>query len=138
MKKEKSCGAVVYRRAGEAFEILLVKHINGGHWSFPKGHVEEGESDIETAYREILEETGISVYIDDAFREILTYSPQKDVIKDVVFFIATPKQGNLAAQPEEIMEARWVTADEAKEILTHESNREVLRRVVEYLNDRIK
>ncbi len=138
MKKEKSCGAVVYRRAEDGYEILLVKHINGGHWSFPKGHVENGETEYETAHREILEETGISVYLDDAFRETVTYSPLKDVMKEVVYFAATPTRGEAAAQPEEITEARWVSAEQALELLTHDANKMVLKRAIEYIRDRIK
>ena len=43
MKQEKSCGAIVYRHVGEKTQLLLIKHRFSGHWSFPKGHVEEGE-----------------------------------------------------------------------------------------------
>ena len=41
MKFEKSCGVIVYRRNQEHIDLLLVKNRYGGHWSFPKGHVEE-------------------------------------------------------------------------------------------------
>ena len=60
MRKEKSCGALVVRRGAESPEILLIKH-NGGHWAFPKGHVEAGETEEETALREVQEETGLTV-----------------------------------------------------------------------------
>ncbi len=40
MLHEKSCGAIVYRKFHGNTEILLIKHVNSGHWSFPKGHVE--------------------------------------------------------------------------------------------------
>ena len=56
MQHEKSCGAIVYRKSHGNTEILLIKHINSGHWSFPKGHMENGETEIETAIREIKEE----------------------------------------------------------------------------------
>ena len=61
MLHEKSCGAIVYRRFHGNIEILLIKHINSGHWSFPKGHVEGDETELETARREIKEETGLDV-----------------------------------------------------------------------------
>ena len=64
MLHEKSCGAIVYRKYHGNTEILLIKHINSGHWSFPKGHVEAGETEVETARREIMEETSIDVIID--------------------------------------------------------------------------
>ena len=65
MMHEKSCGAIVYRKSHGNIEILLIKHVNSGHWSFPKGHVEGTETEVETAKREIKEETAIDVLIDD-------------------------------------------------------------------------
>ena len=53
MEKEKSCGAVIFRKQKE-LEVLIVRQ-NEGHWCFPKGHVEKGESEQETAAREVLE-----------------------------------------------------------------------------------
>lgn len=98
MLHEKSCGAIVYRKFHGNTEILLIKHINSGHWSFPKGHVEAGETEVQTAHREILEETSIDVIIDPTFRETVTYSPKKDTIKVVVYFLAeSQKRGFCSA-----------------------------------------
>ena len=91
MFHEKSCGAIVYRKFHGNTEILLIKHVNSGHWSFPKGHVEAGETEIETAKREVMEETAIDVMIDPTFRETVTYSPKKDTLKVVVYFLAKAK-----------------------------------------------
>ena len=91
MTYEKSCGAIVYRKHHGNTEILLIKHINSGHWSFPKGHVEQGETEVETALREIKAETSLDVLIDPTFRETVTYFPRKDTQKVVVYFIAKAK-----------------------------------------------
>ena len=69
MLREKSCGALVYRKRKEKYELLLIKHKSGGHWSFPKGHVESGENELQTALREIKEETGLDVRLMDGFRQ---------------------------------------------------------------------
>jgi 8-oxo-dGTP pyrophosphatase MutT (NUDIX family) len=64
--------------------------------SLVKGHVKDGESEIMTAYREIKEETNLEVVIDNDFRQIISYPPYKsntDIIKDVIFFAATPVKG---------------------------------------------
>ena len=58
MKKEKSCGCIIIKDD----EVLLIKH-NKGHWDFPKGHMEEGETEKQTAVREVKEETHMDVYI---------------------------------------------------------------------------
>ena len=87
MKKEKSCGAVIYKIENRIIKYLIL-HMGLGHNSLCKGHVEENESEEETAYREIKEETSLEVKIDINFRKVITYSPKENVIKDVVFFVA--------------------------------------------------
>lgn len=88
MKKEISCGAVIARQTENGREILLIRHVNGGHWAFPKGHMEGNETESETALREIREETGLTVTLDTCFRAVVTYSPKPDVMKDVIYFAA--------------------------------------------------
>lgn len=126
MVNEKSCGAIVFRKFHGNTEILLIKHVNSGHWSFPKGHVENNETEIETAVREIKEETGIDVIIDPTFRETVSYSPRKDTQKVVVYFIAKAKNYDYVAQEEEIAEIRWVEIGRASSILTYENDRSIV------------
>lgn len=126
MQHEKSCGAIVYRKFHGNTEILLIKHVGSGHWSFPKGHVEEGESEIETAKREILEETGIDVLIDPTFRETVSYSPKKDTQKIVVYFLAKAKNYDFTAQEEEIAQIRWVEIGHAAQLLTYENDKTIV------------
>lgn len=82
MNYEKSCGAIVYRKHHGNTEILLVRHLKSGHWSFPKGHMEAGETEEDTARREIKEETGLDVLLDTGFRETVNYSPKKNTKKN--------------------------------------------------------
>lgn len=128
MVHEKSCGAIVYRKSHGNIEILLIKHVNSGHWSFPKGHVEAGETEMETAKREILEETGIDVILDPTFRETVTYSPKKDAHKVVVYFLAKAKNHDFTAQEEEIAQIRWVDIGHANSVLTYENDKTIVSR----------
>ena len=134
MKKEKSCGAVVFRQNGKEREILLIRHKNGGHWAFPKGHVENQETEEETALREIREETGLSVVLDTGFRRSVTYSPKSGVMKDVVYFAAEYHSGTPTAQPEEVMEIRWVKLEQAMQLVTYRDDKGVLTAFQEYRN----
>ena len=59
---ERSCGAIVFKEMEGALYVLVIQH-GAGHWSFPKGHMEAGESEHETAIREVAEETGIEIEI---------------------------------------------------------------------------
>lgn len=128
MINEKSCGAIVYRKHHGNTEILLIKHVNSGHWSFPKGHVECGETEVETATREIKEETGIDVIIDPTFRETVSYSPKKDTQKVVVYFIAKAKTFDYCPQEEEIADIKWVEIGHALSILTYENDRSIVNK----------
>jgi 8-oxo-dGTP pyrophosphatase MutT (NUDIX family) len=130
MLKEKSCGCVVFNNNNQ---VLLV-HMNEGHWSFPKGHVEEGESEYETALRETFEETNIRCKIVEGFREVSTYSPKSGVVKDVVFFIGTPINNDIKNQLEEVKSAAYYDISTAKSLLTYENDLIILVKAISYLN----
>lgn len=128
MVNEKSCGAIVYRKFHGNTEILLIKHVNSGHWSFPKGHMEEGEREEETALREIKEETGIDVILDTTFRETVSYYPRKDTQKVVVYFIGKAKNFEVTPQEEEIAQVKWVEIGHAASVLTYENDKTIVNR----------
>lgn len=132
MKFEKSCGAIIVRKNDDTFETLLIKMVKG-HWSFPKGHVESDETEVETALREIKEETNLDVIIDTRFREITTYSPCPGVLKDVIFFIAMAKTNDVVVQEEEVESAIWVELNEAIDIVTFECDRQILKKAIKYV-----
>lgn len=132
MKKEKSCGAIVYRYNQGDLYILMIQ-MNLGHWSFPKGHVEGEESEVQTAMREVKEETNIDVLIDPSFREVTTYSPFQDVMKDVVYFVGTPISNNLQKQEEEVSDVMWVHYEDALNIVTYDSDRNILENAINYI-----
>lgn len=133
MRKEKSCGAVIYKYIDNELFILLLKH-NLGHWSFAKGHVEDGETEQKTAIREIKEETNLDVTINSDFRYVITYSPYEGVIKDVVYFLATTNSDNIKAQQSEISEIKWFKYEDAISMITYEDDRKVLMKAIEFLN----
>ena len=137
MFHEKSCGAIVFRRFHGNIQILLIKHINSGHWSFPKGHIENNETETETAVREIKEETGIDVNFDPTFRETVSYFPKKDTQKVVVYFIAQAKNFQYKPQEDEISEIRWVDIGYAKQILTYENDKTIVNRALKAIKSRL-
>lgn len=132
MKKEKSCGALVVRRGERENELLLIKH-NGGHWAFPKGHVEAGETEEQTAYREVQEETGLSVKIDTRYREMVTFSPAPRTMKDVIYFAATVVSGVETPQLTEVSAVKWVPFSQAEKYITYENDRGLFSKLKEFL-----
>lgn len=135
MRQEKSCGAIVFRKNNDHPEVLLIKNLNGDHWSFPKGHVEANETEKETALREIKEETGLEVVFFGDFREMTCYNPRPDVSKQVIFFLASALNDEVICQPEEIAEALWVPLHEADKKLTFQNDKQLIFKVLEYLVD---
>ena len=129
MKYEKSCGAIVV----DDGKVLLVKH-NAGHWDFPKGHVEEGETEIETAIREVKEETNINIKIEKENKYISEYSPKENVMKTVIYFIGEKVGGEDKPQIEEVSDVEWVDVNKAVERITHQRSKEIMMQVIKDMN----
>ena len=139
MTYEKSCGALVihFDKEGVA-HVLMIKHVSGGHRSFPKGHVETGETEHMTAEREVMEETSIRIHIHEKFRHSVFYSPRVGVKKEVVYFLAYSKYTNARPHIGEIAEVEWIPLLEAEAALTHENDKIVLRNAISYLESKRK
>ena len=131
---EKSCGAILFKR-GKRTRFLLLKYIPG-HWGFARGHVEKGESEKETALREIEEETGIrNIRFLAGFRENFRFSFHKNgksVQKQVVIFLGEAPQQVVRLSGEHLGYL-WLTYREAMNRLTHSTAKQVLRKARNYL-----
>jgi len=128
MQYEKSCGALVLRRDEDGkLYILMIRHKPGGYRSFPKGHMERGETEYMTAVREVFEETAVQIRITESFRETVHYSPLPGVSKEVVYFLTETKQKEIHAREGEIAEVEWVPVDLAEQSLNHENDKTVFR-----------
>lgn len=126
MKYEKSCGAVLWRINNGKREYLLILNKKGnayGHWGFPKGHVEEGETEEETARREILEETGIrlSSFL-NGFRVVSSYHPAPNIEKDVVYFLAEITDTDITLQQSEVADYMWLDYESARAKLSFDTS----------------
>lgn len=135
---EKSCGAIIIHKANENnYKVLLVKNHNGRYWSFPKGHIEKGETEEETAIREIKEETGLDVEIVDSFREVSDYCPFGKIKKRVVFFMAQTFSTNVVVQKEEIDSYIWVDLFDVHNKCTYDNDLRVIKKARENI-DKLK
>lgn len=118
MKREKSCGTIIFDQG----KVLLIgsKDENGElFWSFPKGHQELGETDVETAIRETIEEVGLNVEIINQ-TPVITSHPIHNgaAIKDIYLFLAKFKGGEVRPQPNEVDTCQWINVDETRKYLT--------------------
>ena len=124
-KMEKSCGCIIINDD----KVLLIKQTKG-HWGFPKGHVEKDETEIETASREVNEETNLDVEIDASKRYTMKYTTDNGKIKEVVLFIAKCIGGEIKAQECEIDDIMWLDFDKAVEMITYDNTRELFREIL--------
>ncbi len=137
-RNEKSCGVVIYHAiAGERFFLTL--HYTNGHWDLPKGHVEAGETEHETALRELEEETGITqATILSDFRETINYSFiwEKVLIqKEVVFFVANTSQQAIKLSHEH-QGYQWLNYQDALRKLTFDNAKNLLTKAENFLAKR--
>jgi 8-oxo-dGTP pyrophosphatase MutT (NUDIX family) len=136
MKKAKCCGAVIFRKKGSKMEFLVAKHKDsgGGHWEFPKGHMEEGETEEETAVREIYEEVGLKVRIVEGFRDTISYrDPIRNEDKIVVWFLAEWSSGDVKYVFDELDDHAWLKYDDAHAKLTFDNTKVVLAKARDFI-----
>ena len=131
LKKEKSCGAIILKDS----KVLIIKQTSG-YWSFPKGHVENNEKEEDTALREVKEEVNLDIELDNIFREVITYCPNKiNTLKDVVMFLGYPISEDIVLQEEEVLEYKWESLDNLKFLFKGNVIEEVIDKLIIYLND---
>ena len=138
MKHEKSCGTVIFRKARGKYAVLLIKNKYTDCWSFPKGHVEPGENEYQTAIRETREETGIDVKIENGFRMESNYliGKKKNIEKTVVYFTALTTRAYVVPQPEEISAFKWFFEDEFPFDHSFENDRTIFREALKFIKSR--
>ncbi|GIU69642.1 MAG: diadenosine 5'5'''-P1,P4-tetraphosphate pyrophosphohydrolase [Candidatus Woesearchaeota archaeon] len=138
MIKEKSCGAIVFKKESET-KFLVIQHrgIHGGHWDFPKGHIEPGETEQDTAKREVFEETGIKFEFLQGFKEKINYKMWNGIEKEVIFFVGQCKNSDIKIDHKELKEAKWMTYDEAINILTFDSAKKLLLKAKEFIDKKL-
>ena len=130
MNYEYSCGAVVFTRIDGVPHYLLVraKDQPEGCHGFPKGHMESGETERETALREILEETGVRVELLEGFRAVTEYPlpTPPDTRKRVVFFLAEYADQQVHIQETELAGFVLAPFDEALALTEFADSRQIL------------
>lgn len=117
--KNHSVGIILFRKTSKGINFLLVKH-RQGHWGFPKGHREKGERKIDTAKRELEEETGIKkpVLFNNKVLFTESYKIKKNggvVTKRVDYYIASTDNRNIKYDGKEIINAKWFTLNKSAE-----------------------
>lgn len=135
MPKERSAGAVIFRKFGKILYLMLKYTYKNTFWDFPKGNIEEGETEEETARREINEETGLeNIQLVPGFKEKISYFYRREgqtIFKEVVYFLAESQKAEVKISEEHSV-YEWVDFETAKSRLK-ENSREVLEKANSFL-----
>ena len=139
-QKEFSAGGIVYKTENNKIFWLVTQHSLHKGWSFPKGLIGDkidNESKEETAQREVEEEGGIKakIVLKEPFSTnyFYTYQGQK-IQKTVYFFLMEYQNGDIKNHDFEVSEARWLTTNEVRKILTFPADIQVFAKAVIALN----
>ncbi|XP_076669611.1 purine phosphoribosyltransferase family protein Apf [Andrena cerasifolii] len=138
---KRAAGFVVFRRMQGMIEYLLMQTSYGDHhWTPPKGHVDPGESDLDTAVRETKEESGLllsdlKVY-DDVKRE-LTYEVTGKP-KTVVYWLAELLNSDKSVEMSEEHQAyQWLSIEDACSVVKYSDMQSMLRNLNEYIHQNL-
>ncbi|MGR3973386.1 MAG: NUDIX domain-containing protein [Candidatus Rhabdochlamydia sp.] len=133
---ETSFGIIPLIQTEEGWKTLLICHTQGGHWAFPKGRKDQNESALETATRELVEETGLEIErLLSTHFFIEQYELQREgnlILKTVCYFPAIVR-GELKLQEEEVSRAQWILLQEAHHQLTFEKTQHMYQAALSYL-----
>ncbi|MDR7545388.1 MAG: NUDIX hydrolase [Armatimonadota bacterium] len=139
VKRARSAGGVVFRRAGDEVQVLVLQH-EGGKWMLPKGTIETGETPAAVAMREVYEETGLSnvrVVADLGQERYSFFWRTEDTFYDkTVHYFLLEFLGGEEPRPqreEGFVAAEWVGLDEAISRIKYKETREIVRRAREAL-----
>lgn len=136
MSVERSAGAVIFHKSSERVIEYLLLHYDAGHWDFPKGHIEKGESIEETVLREVREETGlVEIKFVPGFRETIRYffkAGTENRLKFVVFLLAesATKEVKISWEHQGYI---WLPFREAYTKITYKNAKEVLKKANQFL-----
>lgn len=142
MPFEKSAGAVIIRKEkGKTYYLLLHYPSNPrapkDYWDFPKGHIEKGETELETVAREIKEETGLrNIEFVDGFKERIKYffkDKDKTVFKIVTFYLIEVKEKEVNISFEHIG-YQWLVYNEAQKELNFKNAKNILQKANDFLS----
>ena len=128
-----SAGGIVVRFDGGTPQLVVGarrRERNIVTWTLPKGTPNDRESREETALREVAEETGLDVRITAPFDSIQYTFVQRGlrINKTVIYFLMEPTGGDLARHDHEFETVRWISFEEAQQLLTFETERALVAR----------
>ncbi len=142
MNKEFSAGAVIFKKEAPNILFLIIYSKRNNIWGFPKGHIEQAETEKEAAIREIKEETGLeNLHFIDGFREEIMYDTiskrhpfeGQSIEKHVIYFLCETKNQDIIVDGREISDYKFLPLNEAEQMVKFRNLNIILRRAYDFL-----
>lgn len=136
MNNEESFGIVPLSQDQGTWKVFLILHKAGRHWGFPKGHGSPGETSLETAKRELREETGlelVSLLRETPFMENYQFKRRGKLVSKRVSYFPAVVSGEIKLQPEEIREGKWFDLKTALQVLSFPEARAICQEIMKIL-----
>ncbi|MBS0630040.1 MAG: NUDIX domain-containing protein [Verrucomicrobia bacterium] len=136
MINEESFGIIPLQAATDGWMVFLIQHRGANHWGFPKGKGNPGEKPLESASRELFEETGLNVekiLQQEPFSEEYAFTRRGKVVNKKVFYFPAVVFGELNLQENEIQDGKWVPLEEAEAHVTFEESKKICKKLVFFL-----
>lgn len=128
MKREFSAGGIVFKDK----KVLLTKHSQNKHWSFPKGLIDPGQTAKQTAIREVKEEGGVDAEILEKIgysKYVYTFDGEK-IFKVVTYFLMKYISGNIEDHDFEVEESGWYSPEDALKQLSFSQDKALLKKAL--------
>lgn len=139
MRYEKSCGAIIFRIIDNEIQYLILESLEpDSYWGFAKGHMEASETEEETCIREVFEETGIEIKIENGFRAVDKYKIAEDAQKEIIIFLGNTKTYSVNIQKEELIDYKWCDYNTAYQLITFKSSKDMLDKGDKFLKQSMK
>ena len=135
MITEKSCGAIVYTKDSGIIQYVIIRS-KEGFYGFPKGHMEENETEVETALREVAEETGLTIALIPNFRTEDTHTFNRNGetrLKHIVYFLGEYSGQTHIAQETELNGVFLMSYETAMSLFQFDSSKKLLTEAHDFL-----
>src|SRR6266478_8510746 len=146
MKQLHSAGIITYTIDNSEILYLILQY-GAGHWDFPKGKIEEGETKEEAALRELMEETGLTAEIDNNFEKSFQYiftdylpaeasakEGDKNLAHKIVYFFVGRVTHKVVKLSDEHINYEWLAYKDALEQLTYDNAKVLLKKAHKYIS----